>query len=184
MTITVRRSVASDRRAILALMQASRGEDLSPEERSKQGFVQGSMDDATLARLQEAPGVFVAEEAGSLAGFAMTSAPGMFASGPPRETVDAVAAAVPAGTRLFLYGPVAVDPRFQGRGVMTALLTGLSRDLAECYDLGAAFIEVANAKSLAVHRHYGMGEVARFTVGAREYVVFAFDPAAFATRTG
>ncbi|WP_181762994.1 GNAT family N-acetyltransferase [Rhodococcus spelaei] len=165
-------------------MQASRGDDLSPEERAERGFVQGVMDESTLTRLQEGSGVFVAEEDGELAGFAMSSLPGMFASGPAKETVDAVAALAPAGTRFFLYGPVAVDPRFQGRGVMTALLTALSRDLAPDYDLGSAFVEVANAKSIAVHRHYGMDEAARFSIGEREYVVFTFDPTEFAERSG
>lgn len=76
MTITVRRSGPDDRPAILALMRAARGEGLSPAERAERGFVQGAMDDQVLTRFQEGTGVFVAEEDGALAGFAMTSLPG------------------------------------------------------------------------------------------------------------
>lgn len=183
MTITVRLSEPSDRGAIRALMQASTGENLTPEQRAEQGFVQGAMDEETIARFQAGPGVFVAEEDGSLAGFAMTSEPGLFNAGPVKSTVDAVAAHSPEGTRLFMYGPVAVDAGFQGRGVLSKLLTALSNDLAGRFDLGALFVEAANEKSLAVHRHYGMAEPARFTLGDREYVVFTFEPATFAKRT-
>ncbi|CAM2918573.1 GNAT family N-acetyltransferase [Prescottella defluvii] len=179
MTLTVRRSGPQDREAILALMNASRGDGLSAAERAERGFVQGSMGEDDLARFQEGTGVFVAEEDGTLAGFAMTSEPGAATSGPPRLAVDAVGE---GSGRLFLYGPAAVDPRFQGRGVLTKLLAALSRELRDRFDLGVAFVEAANAKSLAVHRHYGMTEAATFVFAGRDYFVFTFAPAVFADR--
>lgn len=180
MTITVRRSGPDDRPAILALLQAARGEGLSPAERAERGFVQGAMDDQVLTRFQEGTGVFVAEEDGALAGFAMTSLPGAVSSGPPKLAVDAVTDGAQAPGRPFLYGPAAVDPRFQGRGVLTAMLTALCRELRSEFDRGVAFVEAANEKSLAVHRHYGMTEAARFHHADRQYLVFTFDPTAFA----
>ncbi|MFM1724357.1 MULTISPECIES: N-acetyltransferase family protein [Rhodococcus] len=179
MTITVRRSGPRDREAILALMKASRGDGLSAAERAERGFVQGNMDEDVLTRFEEGTGVFVAEEGGALAGFAMTSEPGAMSSGPPRLAVDAVGEG--AG-RLFLYGPAAVDPRYQGRGVLTMLLTALSRELRDRFALGVAFVEAANAKSLAVHRHYGMTEAATFVFDSRDYCVFTFAPDEFADR--
>lgn len=179
MTITVRRSGPQDREAILALMAASRGDGLSAEERAERGFVQGRMDEDVLTRFQEGTGVFVAEDDGDLAGFAMTSEPGAVTSGPPRLAVNAVGE---GHGRLFLYGPAAVDPRFQGRGVLTKLLAALSRALRDRFDLGVAFVEAANAKSLAVHRHYGMAEAATFVFEDRDYFVFTFAPAEFADR--
>lgn len=179
MTITVRRSGPQDREAILALMAASRGDGLSAEERAERGFVQGRMDADVLARFEAGTGVFLAEEDGGLAGFAMTSEPGAVTSGPPRLAVDALGE---GHGRLFLYGPAAVDPRFQGRGVLTLLLTSLSRELRDRFDFGVAFVEAANAKSLAVHRHYGMTEAATFVFDDRDYFVFTFSPAEFADR--
>lgn len=179
MTITVRRSGPQDRDAILALMAASRGDGLSAEERAERGFVQGRMDADTLARFEQGTGVFVAEEDGDLAGFAMTSEPGAVTSGPPRLAVDAVGE---GRARLFLYGPAAVDPSCQGRGVLTKLLAALSRALRDRFDLGVAFVEAVNAKSLAVHRHYGMTEAATFMFDGRDYVVFTFSPDEFADR--
>lgn len=182
MTITVRRSRPEDRPAILSLMDKARGTDLSEEERARRGFVQGNLTDELLERFEAGPGVFVADAAGELAGFAITSEPSWL---PPTHPAAAAVAAVTKAAdgrdlgRLFLYGPVAVDERFQGRGVLTQLLTTLSRTLQTDFDLAVAFVETANARSLAVHRHYGMTEAARFEANGRTYVAFTFAPAAF-----
>ncbi|MEU3983396.1 GNAT family N-acetyltransferase [Streptomyces sp. NPDC026672] len=185
MTIDVRRSRPDDHPAILSLMDRARGEGLNDEERARRGFVQGSMSGELLDRFARDPGIFVADEAGELAGFAMTSEPGLL---PPEHPASAAVRAVTATTeghdpgRLFLYGPVAVDERFQGRGVLTKLLTGLSHALESTYDLGVAFVETTNERSLTVHRHYGMTETPPFDTVGRTYVAFSFPPAAFTHR--
>ncbi|MFF3568999.1 GNAT family N-acetyltransferase [Nocardia jiangxiensis] len=179
MTIRVRRSGPDDRAAILRLMAAARGDGLSPDERAERGFVQGTMDEAVLARFEAGTGVFLAEEGDRLAGFAMTSGAVDPPDGPPRRTLEAARAAV-GDQRIFLYGPAAVDPSFQGRGVLSLLLRELGAQLRDRFDLGVAFVEDANRKSLAVHRHYGMTEVPGFSVGERRYHVFTFEPAQFA----
>jgi L-amino acid N-acyltransferase YncA len=181
-TVRTRVSGPADRTAILALLAAARGDELSEAERAERGFVQGRMDAALLARFQEGTGVFVAEEDGVLAGFAMTSEPGTVTAGPPGRTADLARQHLGASVSLFLYGPAAVDGRFQGRGILSRLLGELSRALGDRFDRGVAFVETANAKSLAVHRHYGMTELARFVYDGRDYVVLAFAPADFAAR--
>ncbi|MFI9649351.1 GNAT family N-acetyltransferase [Streptomyces sp. NPDC052040] len=185
MTITVRRSRPDDHAAILSLMDTARGEGLSDEERARRGFVQGAMDQEVLDRLQAGPGIFVAEVAGEFAGFAMTSEPtGLPPGHPAAAAVEAVREASERRDpgRLFLYGPVAVDERFQGRGLLTALLTALGRALEDSYDLAVAFVELSNERSLAVHRHYGMTEAAHFETGGRSYAAFTFAPGTFARR--
>ncbi|SEG95074.1 Acetyltransferase (GNAT) family protein [Actinacidiphila yanglinensis] len=183
MAINVRRSLPEDHAAILSLMDSARGVGLSDEERARRGFVQGQLTGELLDRFQEGPGIFVADADGDLAGFAITSEPGSL---PPQHPAAAAVAAVTRAAdgrdpgRLFLYGPVAVDERFQGRGVLTQLLTALSRALQDDFDLAVAFVETANERSLAVHRHYGMTEAARFEIGERAYVAFTFAPSAFA----
>ncbi|MBK0869743.1 MULTISPECIES: GNAT family N-acetyltransferase [unclassified Saccharopolyspora] len=182
MTITVRRSGPADRPAILSLLDAARGDELSAAQRAERGFVQGTLDEQLLARFQADLGVFVAEDGGVLAGFAMTTEPDVVTGGPPVPTVATARQNLAASTRFFLYGPAAVDRRFQGRGVLTMLLAGLSRELSGRFDRGVAFVQAANEKSLAVHRHYGMSEIGRFDHRGSDYRVFAFDPAKFATR--
>lgn len=183
MTITVRRSRADDHAAILSLMDQARGDGLTPEERSRRGFVQGTLTPEILARFQDGPGIFVAEAEGEIAGFAITSLPGGL---PPLHPATAAVTAVEQAAagrdlgRLFLYGPVAVAPHFQGRGILTRLLTTLSHTLKPDFDLGVAFVETANARSLAVHRHYAMTESAHFTTNTRTYAAFTFAPSLFA----
>ncbi|MFI6350172.1 GNAT family N-acetyltransferase [Streptomyces sp. NPDC050560] len=186
MTITVRRSRADDHAAILSLMDKARGVGLSDEERARRGFVQGEMTAALLDRFQAGPGIFVADADGELAGFAITSEPGGLPPGHPAAV--AVTAVVEAADgrdlgRLLLYGPVAVDERFQGRGVLTKLLAALATALRDDYELAVAFVELANERSLAVHRHYGMAEAAHFETDDRAYAAFTFPLAAMARRT-
>lgn len=180
MTFRIRLSGPADRAAILELLASARGDGLSEAEKAEQGFVQGNMDEALLARFQAGTGVFVAEEDSEPAGVAVTSEPGAVNGGPPKRAADVALDALGAPTRLFLYGPAAVDRRFQGRGVLTMLLVELSRRLSGRFEQGIAFVETANIKSLAVHRHYGMSELGRFEHRQREYVVFNFAPTAFA----
>jgi RimJ/RimL family protein N-acetyltransferase len=124
----------------------------------------------------------VADAEGEFAGFAITSLPGGL---PPQHPATAAVTAVEQAAgdrdlgRLFLYGPVAVDERFQGRGILTRLLTALSRALQDDFDLAVAFVETTNERSLAVHRHYAMTEAAHFTANARSYAAFTFPPSAF-----
>lgn len=179
MTITVRRSDSQDSSAIMALMDRSRGDALSPAQRAEQGFVQGAMSAEMLTRFQQGTGVYIAEEDGHLAGFAMTSVADTAPGGPPRLAVDAAKHTVGEQQRLCLYGPAAVDPAFQGRGVLTELLTALSRDLSDQFDLGVALIEDANKKSLAVHSHYGMTEIPGFQYQDRDYHVLVFPLESF-----
>ncbi len=178
MPITTDRSAAHDRPAILGLMDEARGLDLSDDERAQAGFVQGAMDESLLARLQSGPGVFVARDGSALAGFCITSTLEMVASGPPAEMIKALLQAMPELPldQLFLYGPVAVSRRHQGQGVLTRLLFRVSTELRSRFALGALFVEHANQKSLAVHRHYPMTESAAFMFKDRAYIVFTFSP--------
>lgn len=178
MAITFCRSGSADRAAVLELLAEARGDDLSDTERARQGFVQGQMDASILARFQAGSGVFVARDGNTLAGVAMTSLPGMVDGGPPGQTVAAVAEARPdvPRNRFFLYGPLAVDRRYQGQGLLTRLLIHVCGTLQSRFELGAAFVELANQKSLAIHRHYPMIESAGFSVKNRTYAVFTFAP--------
>lgn len=178
MAIEIERSDANDRAEILALMIQARGDDLSDDERARRGFVQGQMNEAMLSEFQSGTGVFVARDGAALVGFCMTSIPGMAKGGPPRELVRAVTEALPEVSldKIFLYGPVAVDRRYQGQGILTRLLLHACTELRARFELGALFVENSNRKSLAVHRHYRMDERAVFVFNDRQYVAFTFAP--------
>jgi len=180
MSITIDRSNENDRPAILWLMNEARGDDLSEDERAKQGFVQGQMDESLLSRFQFGSGVFVARDGTTLAGFCMTStsALALAAGGPSAEMVKAIAKKMPEMPldQIFLNGPVAVDRRYKGKGLLTRLLVHVCNELRTQFKLGVLFVEYANSKSLAIHRHYPMDESTTFTFNGRSYAVFTFAP--------
>ncbi|GAA3438098.1 GNAT family N-acetyltransferase [Kutzneria kofuensis] len=174
MEIAVRKATLDDLPAIAALLRAARGDGLSERERAERGFVQGNLSDQVLTRFITGTGAFVAVHGDELAGVALTSDPAPLAAGegPPAGTIQTARAAGMAD--FALYGPVAVDPRFQGRGVLRLLVDAVKKSLSTAYDEAALFVELTNEKSLAVHRHLGMREIGEFTAGGRRYLAFAF----------
>lgn len=178
MPITIDRSNADDRHAILKLMDASRGEHLNDEARARQGFVQGRMDEALLARFQAELGVFVIRDGPVLAGFAMASRAIAAGNELAAETAEiAVQATGVSLDRIYLHGPVAIDRRYQGQGLLTRLLRRVCGELRDQFEVGTLFVEYANHRSLAIHRHYPMDEVAGFESNHRRYAIFTFSPA-------
>lgn len=179
MSVILSRAGVDDHSAILSLMDQARGEHLSEAQRAQQGFVQGQMDEASLVRIQAGPGIFVAREGSVLAGFAMTSSASVEGSGLAVETAKTAAQAVPELPldKIFLYGPVVVDRRYQGQGLLTRLLLHVCIELQAEFSLGALFVDRANQKSLAIHQHYPMDQRASFEFKQRTYTVFTFSPA-------
>lgn len=186
MPIRLDRSYADDRPAILALMDEARGRDLSDAERAQQGFVQGRMDESSLTRLQAGTGVFVARDGATLVGFAMTSAAHSAKNDLAVEMlrIAAQAESEVQPEKTFLYGPVAVDRRYQGQGLLTRLLIHVCTELRTQFKLGVLFIDRANHKSLTIHREYLMDERSGFEFKGRSYVVFTFSPAAILDHYG
>ena len=78
-------------------------------------------------------------------------------------------------SRLFFYGPVGVAPEWQGHGAAKGLYASLMDTLALGFDTGVLFVDVANAMSMAVHKHgLGMTRVGVFEFGGRHYPILAF----------
>lgn len=179
--IQINRSTVADGPAILRLLTEARGDDLSDQERARRGFVQGQMDAAMLTRFQGGTGIFVARDKSVLAGVCMTLAVGMVKSGLPTKAVEAALANEPDCSRehMFLYGPVAVDRRYQGHGLLTRLLLHACTKLQEQFELGVVFVDNRNHKSLAIHRHYPMSEAAHFRFKGWPFTVFTFSPRKF-----
>lgn len=178
MSVILNRAGVDDHSAILRLMDEARGEHLTEEQLAQQGFVQGQMDEASLARIQAGPGIFVACDGSTVAGFAMTSTASVAGSGLAVETAKAAAQAAPElpVDKIFLYGPVVVARRYQGQGLLTRLLLHVCIEQQAKFSLGALFVDRANKKSLAVHQHYPMDQRASFEFNNRSYTVFTFSP--------
>jgi GNAT superfamily N-acetyltransferase len=175
----IRRSQPRDRTAILNLMAEARGDGLTEDEKSRQGFVQGAMNEDILKRLEDGPGIFIAEIGRELAGFAMTAQKHQVAHNRPAIRALGEAEAADPHLGRFLYGPIAVARDYQGQGLLSGLLEALCTHLITAFDQGVAFVEMANKKSLSVHRHYGMAELPVFEIDGRQYIPFVFSPRLF-----
>lgn len=78
--------------------------------------------------------------------------------------------------RLFLYGPVCVDETYAGQGVAGKLWQGFLGLVRGRYDVGLAFVSLANPVSLKAHRDkLGMTQICEFEAEGRHYVLLAFN---------
>lgn len=170
--VTTRPATRDDFDWILALITANQRDAVPEAERSSRGFIQGHFDEAGLEARLGGPGMWVAEVGGERAGAVLSSAAGAYPEGPPGRTMEVAADALP-GQRIFLYGPAVVDAQFRHRGVLNALVSTLLSETAAEYDEAIAFVERSNTVSMSVHGRLGFREIGGFTVGERDYSVFA-----------
>lgn len=78
--------------------------------------------------------------------------------------------------RLFMYGPVCVDEAYGGQGLSAKLWQCFVDMVRGHYDVGLAFVSLANLVSLKAHRDkLGMIQVCEFEAEGRRYALLAFD---------
>jgi hypothetical protein len=77
--------------------------------------------------------------------------------------------------RTFVYGPVCVDARWRGQGVLRGMYDALRREIAGDFDAGVLFVAKDNPHSLHVHADgLGMTLVGDFAFDRRSYWILAF----------
>ncbi len=163
---------------ILALLKEARGDGLTTEERAKQGFVQGTIDNDLLIKFQNELGVYVVKKNDEIAAVAFTSKVGITQQGPIVEAARTILNKFKdlSADDIFQYGPVVVKPEFKGKGLLTQLLLFLCLEIGKNFKKGLAFVEEANRLSLKIHQHYFEKEAATFLYKDRKYHAFLFDP--------
>jgi L-amino acid N-acyltransferase YncA len=175
------KSNAADIPEILSILNASKGDNLTAQQREQEGFTQGTMDAAMLNKFQTGSGVFVSREqrAGQdvICGVAMTAPGSLTKHGTAQAAYQTVLeSGFAKAEQIFLYGPVSVRKEFRGKGILTQLLLHICRTLQKDFTLGVAFVDKENHKSLLIHRHYPMDEAGEFELNGRGYVIFTFEP--------
>jgi predicted GNAT superfamily acetyltransferase len=176
-----RRVQETDYAALLALQEANLRDNLAPDQRTE-GFLSARFSRDQFATMDADVAVVVAEIDGSIVGylcgsgvefnrrFALLAA--MIERYPHtqmhRRSLDSYES--------FVYGPVCVDRRFRGRGVLRGLYRALRAEVTDKFDIGVAFVAQDNAHSLSAHvQGLGMVDVGRFEFDARAYRILAFD---------
>ncbi|MGW0751697.1 GNAT family N-acetyltransferase [Streptomyces sp. NPDC002587] len=176
-----RYATEADAPAMAALFAANDHDALTPEQRARQGFVQGAFDVGALSTMAAAGELLVAEDEGRLAGLLALSSAADMPAPPP-----AVAGLLRAQDVLewegrplsevnwLLYGPVVVDAGYRGRGVARALFTMALAAASGRADVLVAFIEAGNVPSWKAHVDgFGMTPLGGYAVGGRTYSAVA-----------
>jgi L-amino acid N-acyltransferase YncA len=176
-----RRVRESDYPALLALQEANLRDNLTPAQRSE-GFLSARFSPEQFAAMDAEVAVVAAEVDGSIAGylcgssvefnrrFALLTAmieryPHTQLRGRPLQSYAS-----------FVYGPVCVDSRFRGRGLLRGLYRMLRAEVAGKFEIGVAFVAQDNAHSLAAHvQGLGMCDAGGFEFDARRYRILAFE---------
>lgn len=175
-----RRLHHSDLAAVLEVQEANLFENLSPSAR-QDGFLSARFSGDEFAQMNTDVSVMVAAEADRIGGYLCASSVELNRRLPLLAAMIACYPDLRFRDRLlseqasFVYGPVCVDRKFRGRGVLRGLYQALLRQLAGRFDTGAAFIAQDNPRSLAAHVDgLGMHNVGEFEFKQRHYWIVAF----------
>ncbi|MFF3019238.1 GNAT family N-acetyltransferase [Streptomyces sp. NPDC057939] len=177
-----RYATEADAPAMAALFAANHHDALTPEERSRHGFVQGAFGVDALRGMARGGELLVADDGdGAVVGLLALSVAADLPAPPP--AVRGLLAAQDVlrwegrplrEVRWLLYGPVVVDAGHRGRGVARGLFTMAVAAAAERAEVVVAFIEADNVPSWKVHVDgFGMTPLGDYVAEGRTYAAVA-----------
>ncbi|CNH19145.1 GNAT family N-acetyltransferase [Yersinia pekkanenii] len=176
----IRPAQPSDYPAILQLQSQNTPANLSPEQR-KQGFIVSQMDEKQLDSINQDLGILVAIDDEQVAAFVCLA---RTHKQPRPPVVDAMLEAIShqqyqgkplTELRVFLYGPVCIDSRWRGKGVLSQLFAAVKNHTRNDFDVGAAFVNHDNPHSLAAHvKGLNMTPVCEFMCQQQRYQLLVF----------
>ncbi|WP_329191835.1 MULTISPECIES: GNAT family N-acetyltransferase [unclassified Streptomyces] len=173
-----RYATEADAVALARLFAANHHDALTEQQRTAQGFVQGTFDAATLRDMAAAGELLVADDGeGGIAGLLALSVAADMADPPAAVTglLRAQSALAWRGRPLdevpwLLYGPVVVDAAFRGQGVARGLFEKAVETSAGRAEALVAFIEAGNTPSWRVHvEAFGMTPLGDYIAAGRTY---------------
>jgi hypothetical protein len=170
-----------DINGILMLQKANLHDNLSVDER-KRGFVTTPFLEEQLKELLAQRGIFVAEERGEIAGYAMAGSWDFFAKWPIfPHMVSRLGSLVFLDKPLlprqsFQYGPICIDSSRRGTGLFPELFEEMRLEFSSRYPVGVTFINRINVHSYMAHtRKLGLTVIDEFEFSGRNYYGLAFD---------
>ncbi len=179
--ITFRKADPSDFPAIRELQKQNLLRNLAPQDQQA-GFLSIEYNIEQLARLNLELGIFVSMEDDHLAGYLITQ-PMDFAL--QSALITAMVMRFPdiqygaqslSGLKTFVYGPVCIDRRYRGQGILKGLYGIMLETLNGQYNVGVAFVSEKNPRSLRAHqKKLGMKVVDEFEFNGQKYWTLVFD---------
>jgi len=178
--ILYRKATPSDFEGILRLQHQNlvttlKGEDLS------QGFLSIELTREQLHKINSELGIFIAVQDKAVIGYVMAESV-EFAIGSPlishvlKRLRNVVFDSIPLSSSfLFVYGPVCIDRRSRGQGILEGLFGIMKEALGADYDIGIAFVSERNPRSLQAHTaKLGMRVIDEFEFGTERYNTLTF----------
>ena len=156
------------------LLTNLQGEDLS------QGFLTVEFSREQLHRVNSELGIFIAVQDKTVIGYLMAET-AEFAIGSPlisnmlKRLKDVVFDDVTLSCCFFVYGPVCIDRKSRGQGILERLFKVMKEALRADYDIGIAFVSQQNLRSLQAHTtKLGMRVIDKFEFKGERYGTLAF----------
>jgi hypothetical protein len=155
--------------------------NLSEEERAK-GFVTTPFNEDQLRAIIEKRGLFIADDNGRIAGYAMAADWGYFLQWPIFCHMTGLFPDLKFGNiritvkNSFQYGPVCIHELYRGSGVFQELFNKMRHEMSAQYPVGLTFINKINTVSFNAHtRKTGSTVIGEFRFNNNEYHILAFD---------
>lgn len=177
-TIEITKATAADIESIISILNDAKGENLSLEEREKEGFLQGNFTEEFVSRSILTTGFFLAKDGGSIAGLCGTFVEKDVRGDNPTEAAFQFVLKNDLSLKkedIVTYGPIVVRKDYHGRGIFNLLINRIIEELKPKYQIALSFVDDNNHKSLAVHRHYHIREAGVFIFQNKKYHAFCID---------
>lgn len=174
-----RRSDPSDFPMILALQKDNLLGNLEPQDQ-QDGFLSIEYSRDQLESLNNELGIFVAQDNDHLAGYLIAQTMDHALQSPLISTMvkrfpDVLYRARPlSGFRTFIYGPVCIERRSRGQGILEGLFNVMLKTLKQ-FDVGVGFVSERNPRSLHAHQDkLGLKVVDEFEFNGQKYWTLVF----------
>jgi predicted GNAT superfamily acetyltransferase len=178
--MTFRKANPADFPKILELQKLNLLQNLEPQDQ-KAGFLSIEYSAEELALLNQELGIFVALKDDHLAGFLINQTMEFAVQSPLITAMVKRFSEVQyngrplSSFRTFIYGPVCVDRKQRGRGILEGLYDVMLKTLQGQYDVGVAFVSDNNPRSFYAHRDkLGMNVVDEFRFNDQKYSTLVF----------
>jgi hypothetical protein len=179
-SIQYRKAVPADFEGILRL-QHENLLSLLPEEERSQGFLSIEFTREQIRTVNDDLGIFVAVQDKTVMGYLMAESVEFAVQSPLiafmlKRLKDVCFEARPISSfSLFIYGPVCIDKKARGKGVLEGLFRVMRESLENNYEVGIAFVSNRNPRSLHAHTEkLGMSVVDEFEFKGEKYKTLAF----------
>jgi hypothetical protein len=172
----------SDIESVLKLQELYLVTNLTDDQK-KEGFVTTPFNHELLARVIKNEGLFIAKDIDNkVIAYAFAESWDFFSQYPIFEYMISLMPDLKFENHLFntensfQYGPVCIDKKYRGKGLLNQLFELMRENVVKKYPLSLTFINKINQPSMKAHtQKLGWTAISEFQFNANEYVILAYD---------